>query len=115
MKAIETDLQDSLPKILKGTVQEQRVRCGKKGCRCARGELHTAYYRFWRGREGKQHKEYIPKRDVERVRAACAEWQKMDEAMDKLKKGADAKRIKKEFRASLRRAGLPPEIVRQFR
>ena len=59
-------------KMLAGAVIAQYVRCGKAGCRCARGELHGPYlYRKWRdGR--RQHKSYIKPSDVAAVRAACA-------------------------------------------
>jgi hypothetical protein len=34
--------------------------------------LHGPYwYRLWREWDGKQHKEYVRKSDLERVRAAC--------------------------------------------
>jgi hypothetical protein len=107
--------QNSLPKILPGTVHEQRVRCGRANCRCARGQLHTAHYRFWRDRKGRQHKAYVKTSDVESVRAACAAWAEMDAMMRQIKQSEEGKRVMKEFRRSLRRAGLPPELIRQFR
>ncbi len=59
--------------MLAGAVIAQYVRCGKAGCRCARGELHGPYwYRKWR--EGsRQHKTYVPRVDLAAVRAACDE------------------------------------------
>ena len=32
-----------LQEVIAGSLQEQRRRCGKEGCRCARGELHGPY------------------------------------------------------------------------
>ena len=32
-----------LETIISGSLQNQRRRCGKEGCRCARGELHGPY------------------------------------------------------------------------
>lgn len=58
---------------LPGAVCLQRVRCGKPNCRCARGELHTAYYRFWH-EGGRRRKAYVRRADVERTRAACDLW-----------------------------------------
>jgi hypothetical protein len=57
--------------MLAGAVIAQYVRCGKAGCRCARGQLHGPYlYRKWR--EGsRQHKSYIKPQDVAAVQAAC--------------------------------------------
>jgi hypothetical protein len=61
---------DSLPKTLPGVVCAQWVRCGKPGCRCARGQWHLAYYRFWR-EQGKLHKCYVRRADLADVRARC--------------------------------------------
>jgi hypothetical protein len=61
---------EPLPKTLPGTVCAQRVRCGKPGCRCARGPGHLAYYRFWR-EGGRLRKCYVRHADLAAVRAAC--------------------------------------------
>lgn len=69
----ETESPSLLPKPepLPGAVCAQYVRCGRPGCKCARGELHGPYwYRFWR-EKGRQHKAYVRPADLERVRAAC--------------------------------------------
>lgn len=61
----------NLPKKLPAAVCAQFVRCGKPGCRCARGELHGPYhYCFWK-ENGRLRKAYIRKSDVEAVRAVC--------------------------------------------
>lgn len=67
-------MQKSLPKTVcvKSNVgiYRQAVRCGKKNCRCASGELHEGYfYLMWR-EAGKQSKRYVPLRFVAEVRAA---------------------------------------------
>lgn len=62
-----------IPKMLPGSVQAQWVRCGKPNCRCARGEHHGPYwYRFW-WEDGRKHKAYVRKADLEAVQAACQE------------------------------------------
>src|SRR5687768_466086 len=61
---------EPLPKTLPGAVCPQRVRCGKPGCRCARGHGHLAFYRFWRER-GRLRKSYVRPADLAAVRAAC--------------------------------------------
>ena len=33
----------ALETVIAGSLQNQRRRCGKEGCRCARGELHGPY------------------------------------------------------------------------
>ncbi|QJW98522.1 DUF6788 family protein [Frigoriglobus tundricola] len=64
-----------LPKTLPGVVCAQRVRCGKPGCRCTRGQGHLAYYRFWR-EGGRLRKCYVRRGDLAAVRAACATRQR---------------------------------------
>jgi hypothetical protein len=55
--------------IHNGGVYRQLVRCGKRTCRCYRGQPHEAYYLIQRwGRGWPQEKTYIPKREVDRVR-----------------------------------------------
>lgn len=61
---------ESLPKTLPGVVCAQRVRCGKPGCRCAHGQGHLAYYRFWR-EDGRLRKQYVRRADLPVVQAAC--------------------------------------------
>jgi hypothetical protein len=63
-------LLETLPKIGKGTVHRQWVRCGKPHCRCRHGEPHQAFYLFWRV-DGKLRKRHIRKTDVDAIRAAC--------------------------------------------
>ncbi len=64
--------QKPLPKMLPGAVCEQWERCGKPGCKCARGERHGPYfYRFWR-ENGRLRRAYVKREDVDAIRAACA-------------------------------------------
>jgi hypothetical protein len=59
----------TLPK--KGAVCVQWKRCGRAGCRCARGELHGPYYcLFWRA-QGRLRKRYVQLADGLAVQAAC--------------------------------------------
>lgn len=45
--------------------QQVMVRCGKKGCRCSRGELHGPYwYAYW-AEGGRTRSEYIGKHPPE--------------------------------------------------
>ncbi len=64
---------DSLPKILafaagSGSLQSQRVRCGKANCRCARGELHEGYYYLYLPPSAGLSKVYVRRKDVPLVR-----------------------------------------------
>lgn len=68
MKSLET-----LPKMEAGTLHAQFVRCNRPGCRCAAGRLHGPYfYRFWR-EAGRLRKAYVPRSQLDAVRAACDE------------------------------------------
>lgn len=65
---------DSLPKILvlaagSGSLQSQRVRCGKANCRCARGELHEGYHYLYLPPSAGLSKVYVRRKDVPLVRA----------------------------------------------
>ncbi len=75
MNLVTTKSPESLPKTLPGAVCAQRVRCGKPGCRCTRGQGHPAYYRFWR-EGGRLRKCYVRHADLAAVRAACAARQR---------------------------------------
>jgi hypothetical protein len=64
-------MPETLPKTLPGAVCAQWRRCGKPGCRCARGRPHGPYYyRFWR-EAGKLRKVYVRRADLEEVRSRC--------------------------------------------
>jgi hypothetical protein len=67
---LTNETPEPLPKTLPGAVCAQRVRCGKAGCRCARGQGHLAYYRFWR-EGGRLRKCYVRRADLAAVRGAC--------------------------------------------
>lgn len=64
----KTKIVKMLPKttreILNGGLYRQSVRCGKKNCKCALGETHSAHYFFTRT-NGKLLKFYIRKSQVE--------------------------------------------------
>ena len=65
---------DSLPKILAlaagaGSLQTQRVRCGKANCRCARGVLHEGYHYLYLPPSAGLSKVYVRREDVPLVRA----------------------------------------------
>jgi hypothetical protein len=103
---------------LPGTVHEQRVRCGKANCRCARGEPHTAYYRFWR-EGGRLRKAYVPRRDLEATREACAEYRRVTAGIAAMIKGPAGDAQRRQIRSTLREAlGDSPgaeRIVRRWR
>jgi hypothetical protein len=47
------------------------IRCGKKNCKCARGELHGPYFYHFVRVDGVLVKRYIKANDVAAMSAAC--------------------------------------------
>ena len=61
---------ESLP----GSLAFELRRCGKPGCRCARGLLHGPFaYRYWY-EAGRRRKRYVPLDRVAEVATALARW-----------------------------------------
>lgn len=63
--------ENPLPKMMPGSVHAQYVRCGKPSCKCARGELHGAYYYHFVRVDGNRTKRYLKTHEVAQMRAAC--------------------------------------------
>jgi hypothetical protein len=85
----QTKSAKPFPKIppdgqLNGAVCASYARCGKPNCKCARGSLHGPYYHRYQWHDGRVIKEYIPLRQVEEVRAACARYRALQ---DQLREG----------------------------
>lgn len=58
--------------ISNGGVYRQLIRCGKKACKCARGDMHEAHY-FMSRCYGRQTKIYVPKSKVHSMNELVAE------------------------------------------
>ena len=62
---------------LPGSLAFELRRCGKPGCRCARGLLHGPFaYRYWY-EAGRRRKQYVPLARVTEVAAALARWREL--------------------------------------
>ena len=62
---------------IRGSLSATLQRCGKAACRCARGDLHGPYWSlFWR-EGGRRRRRYVRPADLERVRAALADWRRL--------------------------------------
>jgi hypothetical protein len=72
LRARKRRLARALPaaeETLRGAMLTQGRRCGRPGCRCARGELHGPYTYLSLGRErGRSRLLYVPAALVEAVR-----------------------------------------------
>ena len=56
--------------LIAGSLQAQRRRCGKEGCRCARGELHGPYLYLALRAGGRTRMLYVPAGLAGQVRQA---------------------------------------------
>jgi len=62
---------------LAGCLSAGYQRCGKPGCRCARGRRHGPYWsRFWR-EGGRRRRAYVRASDLPRVRAGIDAWRRL--------------------------------------
>jgi hypothetical protein len=69
--------------LLHGGVYRLRRRCGKAGCRCARGELHESW--VWLTREqGVQHLHVVPKDQTARWREMAESYRRFRRARREL-------------------------------
>lgn len=77
---MKTKTQKVLPKMMPGTVHTQFVRCGKSNCKCARGELHGAYYYHFVRVGGRLRKRYLKASEIEETQIACFQRQSQEKA-----------------------------------
>jgi hypothetical protein len=70
-------------RFLRGTLSLRNVRCGKPGCRCARGELHACLY-LVRRQGGKLRQLFVPRHWEERIREAVKNHQEMEQLIEEL-------------------------------
>ena len=64
---VNTKQAKPLPKNRAAAVCAQWVRCGKPGCRCARGELHGPYHYVFFRQGGRLRKRYVRQADLATV------------------------------------------------
>jgi hypothetical protein len=62
------EIAQTFPKTTGLALVEHGTRCGAKGCRCTRGELHPTAYLRWR-EHGRQYRRYVRQSDRDAVRA----------------------------------------------
>jgi len=74
----------SLEEVVRGSVVERRLRCGKAGCRCARGQLHTATYLSVTFAGGRTEQISLPAELVPLVRRWVVNYQVWWKAVEKI-------------------------------
>jgi hypothetical protein len=83
------------PDLLPGYVEARMVRCGKKGCKCSRGELHGPYFYHLTRAVNVRLKSYVRLADERGVRRACQNYRELQ---------ADIRRGRAQFKALIARA-----------
>ncbi len=73
-----------LDEVLRGSLVERAVRCGKASCRCASGELHAAVYLSVTHRGGRTEQISVPRALVASVRHGIAVYQKWWEILEQV-------------------------------
>jgi len=73
-----------LDEILRGSLVERWVRCGKASCRCASGELHRAVYLSVTHRGGRTEQISVPPELVSEVRNGIAVYQQWWEILERV-------------------------------
>ena len=65
--------------LIKGGIYKTKTKCGKKGCRCAKGELHTIWV-LYRSENGKTETRSIKEEDVYEYGHYTDDYQKYRQA-----------------------------------
>jgi len=73
-----------LDEVLRGSLVERSVRCGKPSCRCASGELHAAVYLSVTHRGGRTEQISVPRELVASVRDGIAVYQQWWEILEQV-------------------------------
>jgi hypothetical protein len=69
--------------LIRATLNEREVTCGKKGCRCAQGEKHAALYAV-SSREGETRQTFIAQERQGSVRQWVANYHRVRELLEDL-------------------------------
>ena len=89
MSPQERHLRSQLVQLLSGvgflraTLNPRHKVCGKPGCRCARGERHSALYVVAR-EDGKSHQLFVPRSLEPQARQWVASYQRIRELLEEL-------------------------------
>jgi len=73
-----------LDELVRGSLVERAVRCGKPSCRCADGKLHGAVYLSVTHRGGRTEQISVPRQLVATVRHGIAVYQRCWEILEQV-------------------------------
>lgn len=82
LRARLAQMAHALP-LLRATLNERRLTCGKKGCRCHGGEKHRALYAV-SAREGKTRQVFVSREREAAVRQWVDNFHKVHGLLDEL-------------------------------
>lgn len=103
-EAMQTKIQKMLPKtadaVGNGGVYAQSVKCGKRNCKCSRGELHRGLYYFFTRINGKLIKTYVRKSQVKELSELVS--QAMRDRKHIRQASKESTELLRELRAALR-------------
>jgi len=69
---------------LSGSLRRRMIRCGKKNCRCRKGQLHGPYNYFVPSKcRGKW--QYVTEEDIKKVEHGVADWKKQQKIDTEIK------------------------------
>jgi hypothetical protein len=64
-----------------GSLVQQRVVCGKPGCRCQRGQKHgPLYYLYWK-EQGRSRSLYVPREKVAELRSQIQSYRRFQKEL----------------------------------
>ncbi len=69
--------------FLRGTLSERSGKCGKRICRCVKGELHQSLY-LVQSHDGKPRQSCVPQAWQPRIRQAVADYQQLQRLMEEV-------------------------------
>ena len=104
---VDTILNERGP-VVRGTFRLQGGRCGKPGCKCARGELHGKAA-LYVSEQGKLHCSYVPLADRERLERLNRRYQRVRQARAALAKlGQETLKLADAIQSTLTEPYPPP-------
>lgn len=73
-----------LSELIRGSLIERHLRCGKPGCHCQRGEGHEAFYLTVTFRGGRTEQVTVPRALVPRVRRWVSNYGRLWEILEEI-------------------------------
>ena len=74
--SLQEEFGKQVPKIdgIQGSLEARFVKCGRKNCKCAKGELHGPYFYHRYRSNGRRRKRYVKESELEALQAGIEEY-----------------------------------------